>query len=236
MEEIEQNDLVEEIILKHRNTSVINTDFCLIFFEDGSSLQLPHTKKVFVYEEHKKLDDLDKSLRPISTLNKGDQIVLTKRDKPIKEILEESLKHNTNFSALIETDLKWRILIKGHIIRCKMDLGHFRNKLKINGFSIGSNQAVQNWIDGDTRRPDKFIALLNVLVKLGIINSSDVTDYNYANSTLKSIQMEFVRTAIRRTILKLDGINTQEHPTFTDKLLNNFINHIEIKIIYTIFK
>lgn len=236
IEENEENDLIEEIILKHKNTSSINTDFCLIFFEDGSSLQLPSTKKVFVLDEHKKFNDLDKSLKPVATLKKGDQIVLTKGDKPLKEILEESLKHNTNFSALIETDLKWRILIKGHILRCKMDLGHFRNKLNINGFSIGSNQAVQNWIDGDTQRPEKFLTLLNVLVQLGIINSSEVAAYDYANSTLKSIQMEFVRTAIQRIILKLEGINTPEHPTFNDNLLNNLINHIEIKIIHTIFK
>jgi hypothetical protein len=116
-----------------------------------------------------------------------------------------------------------------------MDLNYFCKKLLDNGFKIGP-ATVKNWIEGDTQRPDNFTTLLHSLCRIGIIKKDDIVVFDKYNSHIKSIQAGFVRTAISRLISKLHGIRIEEDEVFTDDLLSDFINHIEIKRISNIYK
>lgn len=230
------NDWVEEIILKHKNNNISVSENYILFFDDGTFELLPENRKIYLYEDEGETDDIEKSLKPVCELEPGEQIILPKRSIPVKVLLEETLKKNNQFSLSIDMDSKWRILIYNHITRCGMDLNYFRKKLKENGFNIGSDQTVQHWIDSDTRRPDNFRGLLNALALLGIINKSEIDSFDRHNSELKSVQIKFVRTAISKLISRLNGIDIEYDETFTDELLNNFIDHIEIKRISSLHK
>jgi hypothetical protein len=230
------NDWVEEIILKHKNINLSISENYILFFEDGTFELLPENRKIYLYEDDGETDDIEKSLKPVCELEYGEQIILPKRGIPVKDLLEETLKKNEHFSLSIDMDSKWRILIYNHITRCRMDLNYFRKKLKDNGFNIGSDQTVQHWIDGDTRRPDNFQGLLNALALLGIINEHEINSFDRHNSELKSIQMKFVRTAISKLVSRLNGIDIEYDENFNDELLNNFIDHIEIKRISSLYK
>lgn len=234
--ELELNDWVEEIILKHKNTGSTTSGKYILFFDDGTFELLPETKRFYLYEDENEKDDIDKSFKSACELEPGEQIIIPKRGTSLKDLLEFTLKKNEHFSHSIEIDLKWRILINKHILRCKMDLNFFRRKLKECGFVIGSDQTVQHWIDGDTRRPDNFLGLLNALALLEIISKNEINSFDRHNSELKSIQIKFVRTAISKLISRLNGIDIEYDENFTDELLNNFIDHIEIKKITSLHK
>jgi hypothetical protein len=234
--EEELQDVVEHILQKQQHNSWVPTERFLLFFDDGSIMHVPESKHFFLYEDDKETDDFEKSLRTAEELCAGDEVILAKRGWQLKEILEQALKKNKDFSQAIEMDYKWRLLIRNHIERCNWPIDYFRRKLQQNDFSIGSDLTIRNWIDGETRRPDNFLGLLTALSNLNIIHKEEIKDFDRYNSEIKSIQSRFVRTAIRELIARLNGINIEEDDVFTEDLLNDFINHIEIKRISTIYK
>jgi len=234
--ETELNDLVEGIILKHKNENPFTSDKYMLLFDDSTFEIFPENRRMYLYEDDKETDDIEKSLKTVCELRAGEQIIIPKKNAQIKDLLNQVLEKNRNFSESIETDLKWRILINNHIKRCGIDLNFFRRKLKSNGFVIGSDQTIQHWIDSDTRRPDNFKGLLNALARLEIINMSEINSYDVHNLELKSIQIRFVRTAIVKLLSRLNGIDVEYDENFNDELLNDFIDHIEIKKISSLYK
>jgi hypothetical protein len=232
----ELSEFIEALIIKNRSGNAHHSGSYTLFFDDGTFEILPESKRIYLYEDEQETEEVEKSLKMVSELEKGDEIILPKRKMQIKDLLEEALKKDQKFLRYIEFDLKWRMLIQKHIERCGMDLSFFRKKLMGNGFTIISDQTVQNWIDCETRRPDNFYSLLTALAELGIINKSDIDQYYYYNSELKSVQITFVRTAIRKLLLRIHGVEIENDQKFTDELLNNFIDHIEIKCISSIYK
>ena len=230
------SSLIEDILIKHACENTYICAKCILFFDDGSYNIFPETKRIYLYEDEKEHDDIDKSFKTASELEPGNQVIITRKQAPLKEILENSFKKDINLSRSMDIDSKWRILINNHIIRCKMDLNYFRKKLHQNGFVVMSDQTVQNWIDGETRRPEKFQKLLDALASMSILNKNEIELYCKHNLELKDLQLRFVRTAVRNLIARLNGIINLKSNTFSDELLNDFINHIEIKRITSIHK
>ncbi len=234
--EIDIQSIVEEIIVNDHfefQRNLINQH--ILFFDDGTILEVPETRHFFIYEDDKESDDIDKSQKTAKNLEVGSQIITTKRGLDVKDLLKQELKKNEHFSYLVGMDDKWRLLINFYISRNKMDLDYFCLKLAKTDFKIGA-AALKHWIEGDTRRPDNFKVLLESLAELGIINIVEIDDYDYCNSELKSIQIKFVRTALKRLIDRFNGIISEEDELFTDDLMNDFINHIEIKRVTANYK
>lgn len=229
--------LIEDIIEKHSiSDSTTPCAKCIIFFDDSSYNIFPETKRIYLYEDEREHDDINKSLKAACELEQGNQVILTKKQAPLKEILENSFKQDEYLSKSMEIDSKWRILINNHMVRCRMDLDYFRTKLEQHGFVILSPSTIQNWIDGETRRPVRFHQLLTALAKMSIINKDEIEAYFKHNLELKDLELKFVRTAVRNLIARLNGIINLKSNTFSDDLLNDFINHIEIKRITSIHK
>ncbi|WP_207497058.1 hypothetical protein [Aridibaculum aurantiacum] len=236
VQDIDLQEVVQKIVQQYEGSNAKElSEKYILLFDDRTLSQVPESRHFYVYEDDKEDFDYEASFRSVTTLSAGDQIIVARRGLQVKDLLEQALRKDPAFSLAIEMDKKWRLLLKNHIVRCRMDLNFFCKKLLDNGFKIGP-ATVKNWIDGDTQRPDNFVSLLHALGKLGIINNDEIGSFNKHNADLKSIQAGFVRTAIRRLIARLYGIRFQEDEVYTDNLLNDFINHIEIKRISTIYK
>ncbi|HEV7346874.1 hypothetical protein [Telluribacter sp.] len=205
---------------------------CIMLFDDNTSITVPLNRNFFIYEDSD-FKDVDKLMKPTIQLKEGDQIITTKSGVHAKELMEQSLKKNPNFRQIIKLDERWRLQIKNYLGN-SMDVEYFCKKLKEHGFIIGP-AAVVNWIDNETRRPDNFKKLLLTLNIVGIIDINDINSLDKANSELKSIQIKFIRTAMQKLIAQLNGIHLEEDEVFTNTLLDEFINHIEIKKIYKIY-
>jgi hypothetical protein len=234
--EIQQ--LVEQILEPKVSKSPHIEDNYLLFFSDGTILPLAGSRNVFIYEDDQihnnyEIDNLTKSVK---YLESDEQIILPRRDLEVKDLINDALKKNPHFSEMLKTDEKWRDLIKYFISSEQIDIRHFRARLKEYGFSISTDVSISDWIEGERRRPQKFRKLLTTLSELKIIDEKDIEVYNKCNYEIKSIQIKFIRIAIKKLISKLNGIELIDDSLFTDDILNDFIDHIDIKKIISIYK
>ena len=117
-----------------------------------------------------------------------------------------------------------------------MDHIILREKLRENGFIIDTDLSVQEWIESERRRPQHFTELLFALSWLNVIKSERISLYNKCNLELKSQQIKFFRIAIKKLVAKLNGIYLPSSDIYTDDLLNEFLNLIDIKTIIGINK
>jgi len=242
---IEQIDIIPEIeefvhdIIKQHNTPDGNSNFVsnsvILFFEDGSHIEWPEHKNVFFYDEN--LESEGASIQKnINDLKVGDQIMVAKRSKELKKVIEDALAENESYSKSIIIDHDWRDKILNYINLNHWDLQHFRRKLNENGFKVDTDFTIINWIEGDTIKPQKFTKLLVALCQMGILNEEKLTEYYNKNKDLKSIKTKFIRSSVQKLILSLKGINYGTDALFDEHLLNAFIDHIEIKRVLGIFK
>ena len=242
---VEQIDIIPEIeefvhdIIKHYNKPDGNSNYVsnsvILFFEDGTHVEWPEHKNVFFYDDN--LESEGASIqKDINDLEVGDQIMVAKRSKELKKVIEDALAENESYSQSIIIDHDWRDKILNYINLNHWDLQYFRKKLNENGFRVDTDFTITNWIEGDTIKPQKFNKLLVALCQMGILNDEKMAEFYNENKHLKSIKTKFIRSSVQKLILSLKGINYGTDALFDEHLLNTFIDHIEIKCVLGIFK
>ncbi|GAB3688513.1 hypothetical protein GCM10027592_03540 [Spirosoma flavus] len=230
-----QQTIVDILEKRQQRTSAENPENYMLFFHDGTLTETQGSRHFFLYEDDKEYNDLDNIFSAAADLKAGDQIIMASRGVAVRDLMDQALRKNSAYAHALETDEKWRLLLRNHISRSGLDPDFISWQLAGEGFNIGP-AAVKNWIDGETRRPGRFPILLKTLHQLGIIPEDEITEFDRCNADLKSMQIKFIRTAIPRLIARLQGIGFGEDEIFTDDLLNDFIHHIEIKRISAIYK
>lgn len=234
----ELQDVVVEILEKHHGKSAGgNSGNYVLLFDDGTIIESPGSRHFFLYDDDKQYNDSD-IINLAADLKSGNQIILAKRGVGINQLMQKAMRKNSDYCTSLEMDDKWRILLHNHINRSGMDVDFFCSELSAKGFDIGPT-AVKNWIDGATRRPDRFQHLLRAMNSLNIIHGNDIEMYDKCNSNLKSMQIRFVRIAIPRLIARLKGLKEtsyDENGIFDESLLNDFIQHIEIKRVSATYR
>lgn len=231
-------DTVQFILSKHRksNGKYNNTSKSFtIYFEDGTHIEWPEHRKIYFYDEDTDTDD-ESIQKDINELKEGDQIILAKRSRELKRVIEDSLSANKSYSRSIHQDNEWRNKILMHLKTHNWDYDFFRKKLRETGLKVDSDYTVINWISGDTITPHNYAKLLESGCHLGIFSDEKKNDYYNENKSLKSIKTKFVRNSVKKLILSIKGINYVGDDSFDESLLNSFIDHIEIKRILGIIK
>lgn len=235
--EFEIQELLEEVIQKHYNnaSSKVSLNKYMLFFDDGTFIEVLNNKRFFIYEDDKEFDEIDKVFKNVTALRTGDQVIIAKRALNIKDLLEQTLNTKEEYRNALEIDKQWRVAIAAYLDNNNLDLEQFSQILLNHHFKIGES-SIRHWIDSETRRPDNFPKLLRCLYTLNIISENQILLFDKCNSDLKSFQISFVRTAIRKLIARLHGINYHDDDVFNDDMLSDFLNHIEIKRINSIYK
>ena len=109
-------EFVHDIIKVHINSDrVLNSvanDY-MIFFDDGSHIDWPEHKKIFCYDENSESENTSIQ-KDISDLKVGDQIIISKRSRELRKVIDETLSENESFSKSIKTDHDWRDKILAH--------------------------------------------------------------------------------------------------------------------------
>lgn len=227
----EIENIVHDIFVEHNKSSgVVSSPLktIILLFEDGKHIEWPEHKSVFVFNENSESDN-SSFLKDVNDLKVGDQIILAKKTKELKKIIDDTLAEDNSYSLSIKSDHEWRNNIHDYLKNKNYDLPHFRNILNGHGFKVETDFTISNWIDGDTIKPHNFAKLLNSLCAMGILNESKKHQYYLDNKHLKSIKIKFIRSSVQKLLLSLKGINYGNDDLFSEDLLNTFIDHIEIK-------
>ena len=233
LQEIEES--IEDIVLAN-NYRVLSSESrerasVTVFFDDNSQLSFPENRSVFYYDEKSHDANLDQQKDAIKIVP-GDLIIVPKNRLEINKLLDEFLSVNEEYARWILGDIEWRKKISDFINKGNGDMVHFRNKLEANGFKIGVDITIKKWIESDTIEPHNFAKLLGTLVRMNIIEDSHAETYLRGVKKLKRLKSQFVRTAIRKLIYSLKGIDYHSEETILDEvLLSRFLDHIEIKTV-----
>lgn len=217
-----------EVINSDKEYSSRNVKSYLVYFDDGSYLELPENKTVFYYDDHSMEDD-SSIQKDVKDLIPGDLVLVPRKRAELKTILDDALNQNEKASSSLKYDNEWRYKINEFIRNRKWDLSCFRERLNENNFKIVSDHTIRNWIDGETIRPHNFKNLLDSLVGMGILTEKETEVYLRENKLLKTLKTSFVRSAVHKLIYSLKGIIDVKHEIFDEKLLNAFIDLVDIK-------
>jgi len=235
--ESDLQDMFKQVIENQHGTQHNTLESYFLFFSDGSVLPMRGNRSIFCYEDDTKDEgDLDDLRKAVEDLEINDQLILPKQEIDIKDLINQALRKNDNFMKMLDVDQEWRELIKNYILQHRWTISFFREKLRENGFIIDTDLSVQEWIESERRRPQHFTELLFALSWLNVIKSERISLYNKCNLELKSQQIKFFRIAIKKLVAKLNGIYLPSSDIYTDDLLNEFLNLIDIKTIIGINK
>lgn len=219
------------------HTAIGNSGYYKIFFEDGTSQDFPEHRRFFHYDDNDHEEEFTKYQKDINKLKWGDQIIISKNNKQLKELLDSALNKDPQFADSLNNDEEWRNKIRSRLKIYGWDFTEFRRRLRSSGFPIESNLTIENWLEEDTQRPQNFEKLLIALVKLEIISEKKLPIYLKHNGKIKSLQTTFFREAIKTLISNLHGINYEtEKNIINEDLLNEFIDLIEIKKVTSVIK
>jgi len=204
-----------------------------VFFEDGTHVEWPENKSVFYFEDHAE-GEKDSVQKEVQHLVIGDLVLLPKNRAEMKSILKNALSQDEKMASSLKYDEEWRKKINNCITLDHNETDQFRDLLIENGFSISSG-TIRNWIDGETIQPHNFKKLLLTLIKMDVIEDEMKERYLIENRTLKRHKIMFVRSAVRKLIFNLKGIHYGEDGIFDEKLLNAFVDHVDIKPVLGIY-
>jgi hypothetical protein len=242
--ETNESDDVEDIsVYVHEVLNFFNSDTAkahkkgvktyFVFFEDGTHVEWPENKSVFYFEDHAEgeKDSVQKEVQHLAT---GDLVLLPKNRAEMKSILKNALSQDEKMASSLKYDEEWRKKINICITSDHQEIDKFRDQLVENGFNISSG-TIKNWIDGETIQPHNFKKLLLTLIKMNVIQDEMKERYLIENKTLKRHKIMFVRSAVRKLIFNLKGIHYGEDGIFDEKLLNAFVDHVDIKPVLGIY-
>lgn len=198
-----------------------------VFFEDGTHVEWPENKSVFYFEDHAE-GEKESVQKEVQHLKTGDLVLLPKNRAEMKVILRNALSQDEKMASSLKYDEEWRKKINNRIIADHQEIEKFRDQLIENDFNISSG-TIRNWIDGETIQPHNFEKLLLTLIKMEVIQDEMKERYLIENRTLKRHKIMFVRSAVRKLIFNLKGIHYGEDGIFDEKLLNAFVDHVDIK-------
>jgi hypothetical protein len=234
----EIEEFVHDIIVEHTR-AIESTDYnantFMLFFEDGTHVEWPEHKHVYYYDENMQSDNASLQ-KDINDLKVGDQIIVARRSKELRGVIEDTLSENATYAKMIKTDHEWRNKILSHLKINNWDYFYFRKKLKENGFKVDTDFTIINWIEGDTLQPHNFSKVLSSLCKMGVLSETKQKLYQRENSSLKSTKIKLIRHSVLKLLLSLKGVHYDADGLLDEILLNTFISHIEIKRILGIIK
>jgi hypothetical protein len=202
-----------------------------VFFEDGGNLIFPESRSVFYYDELHQNDDLDQQ-KDAKDLKSGDLVIVPKNKMEIKKLLDKLLSENPKFENLILHDNEWRSKITNYMNNNCIDFQEFRRRLQKYGKVIGADMTIKKWIDGETLAPHNFQVVMDSLAALNIIEIAQIKNYHSSVRELKSLKSTFLRTAMRKLIYNLKGINYMpEESLVTETMLSKFLDLVELKTV-----
>lgn len=207
-----------------------------VLTDDGTVYTWGESRKIFIYQDGAR--SIDESFRYAKELREGDKLILLKQDYKqntnIKKTIEEILGSTTEYAATLTNYNEWRWLIEGRIEAMSNDWSRFCSALKTAGFDT-THQTISHWVDGTTTYPHNFKRLLVALADMGIIERNNAGKYLQAVKTVKSLQITFIREALKKLLSDIEGIEySSENVAINERVINSFIDKIEVKRVENI--
>lgn len=237
LESFDFDAFVESVLSKRSETDLCYSKEIpevMIFMDDGSYYRYPDHKMVFVYGED--LSSIDQARKSVGNLSEGDTIFFVKSDGDVKDTIFNLLKSKPEFEKIVHDNQEWRDKLEQKADTLNNDMCRLNALLEENDFPI-SLSVPNEWINGNTTRPHNFDKLLITLVKMDVIHKQKIPDYLKAVKTVKSIQITFVREAIKKMIAYIDNIPyTSNNRLINDEIIDEFMERVELKKVNTVIK
>lgn len=207
-----------------------------VLTDDGASYTWNESKKIFTYNEGSR--SIDECFRYAKELKEGDKIILLKEDyrqnTNIKKTIEDILAGTDEYETTLGHYNEWRRLIAEKITSFSNDGNRFVAALSNLGFDT-TLHTINNWVDGTTTYPHNFRKLLIALAEMGVIHRSHAGKYLSAVKTVKSLQITFIREALKKLFSDIEGIEySTENVAINELVINSFIDKIEVKRVENI--
>lgn len=221
---------------KNLNTQNESLYYYYIFMEDGNYYKFPDNKRLFVFDED--LTSIDKAKKPVKEINIGDTIIFLKTDEniEIKDVIYHLLNKSNSFNSVLYYNKKWREVLTQKFIDLDLDLNKLNLVLNEYGIDV-SRHVPEYWMSSETTLPQKFDNILLALANMELIEKSEIPKYRDSVKQIKKIQITFVRELIKKIIAEVENIPyIPSNPLIDKNLLDEFIEHIEIKKVKNVIK